>query len=82
MTVKMTKDEFLNFISGMADDTEFEMIEKIVYSTPPVYIWTVNFTFGGSNLDEWKKNFDILYENQTLYQKYLKIRSGEINDKR
>lgn len=77
MSIEMTKDEFLKFISGMAKNTKFQMIEKIVYSNPPVYIWTVNFTFGGSNLEEWKKNFDILYENQTLYKKYLTIRSKD-----
>jgi len=64
MSKKITKEEFLSFISGMPNDTEFEMIEKIVYSCPPVYIWTVNFTFDGLNLDEWRKEFNRSCEHQ------------------
>lgn len=63
MTKIIKKDEFLNFISGMPEYIEFEMMEKVVFSNPPVYVWTVNFNIGGLNIAEWKKEFDKRYEH-------------------
>ena len=70
ITREISKDEFLKFISGMPENTIFDMMSKMVYSDPPVYIWTVNFTMGGSNLADWKKKFNKPHEHQVPNTNY------------
>ena len=52
----MKKDDFLNFIEKVPEDTEFNLLITSIDSCPALIDFTVRFSFYHSNLRELLKN--------------------------